>query len=342
MPKEKVKKPQRPVTRLQVSRWERERRRNRFIRVTVITVIVITGLIIALGFYLTEIKPWQQVVIKVNDTQINMSYFVKMLRMNGAGQDSRYDDYIVDQVTSQIQENEIFRQEAGKSELSLADEDVDKYLQGVFKEENQDTENKDSDWRQKYLKALKNLRVTEAEHRRMVIEPLLYSLKIQDNIVEPQVPEESEQVHCEGILLENKDKSDEVKSRLEAGEEFSKLVEEYSKDEESKGKKGDLGWLTRGIIGDTFDGVAFSLKTGDLSQPIENVPGVAEGQVWVIRVIEKSDKRPIEEDQRQVLISDAFYEWLNNKMNEARLWSYRELGSKEVRKVSSWALSHLK
>lgn len=338
MPKEKIIKQQRPMTRLQLTRWQRDKKRQRIIQLSVITALIVIVLIIGSGYYLNEIKPWHKVVVSIDTVRIDMSYFVKMLRLNNAGADPQYSSYIADQVVNLIQENEIFREEAKKEGLSITAEEIEKYIEDGFKSEGQSS----VDWKNRYDKALKNIKITDAEYKNMVVEPVLFRSKVRDVTIEPQVPKESEQVHCEGILLENKDKVDEVKNALQAGDDFAKLVETYSKDDNSRGNKGDMGWFTKGIMGDEFDNIAFSLAAGVLSEPISGVTGASGDQVWLIRVVEKSDNRAIEEDQRSTLVGNALYQWFEEKKSEAKLWSYLDLSPVDAGKVRSWALTHLK
>ncbi len=54
---------------------------------------------------------------------------------------------------------------------------------------------------------------------------------------------------------------------------FNYLAAKYSDDPSAKGNKGDLGYFTWGQMVDPFQKVAFSLKPGEISDPVETVYG---------------------------------------------------------------------
>lgn len=60
-----------------------------------------------------------------------------------------------------------------------------------------------------------------------------------------------------------------AKEALDSGESFADTALRYSDDTASAEEGGDLGVISRGFFGDTFDEAAFGLEEGDVSQPIE-------------------------------------------------------------------------
>lgn len=74
-----------------------------------------------------------------------------------------------------------------------------------------------------------------------------------------------------------KKKIDEIAVKVKAGEDFAKLANEYSEDpgNDKNGVKqgGDLGWFTRGRMVPEFEQSAFSLKAGEISEPIKTPYG---------------------------------------------------------------------
>jgi len=62
-----------------------------------------------------------------------------------------------------------------------------------------------------------------------------------------------------------------LKKRVEEeGEDFSRLASLYSEDPGSAQQGGDLGWTNRGDFVPEFEGAAFKLKPGELSEPVES------------------------------------------------------------------------
>ena len=66
-------------------------------------------------------------------------------------------------------------------------------------------------------------------------------------------------------------KAQEILAKLRLGESFDKLAKEYSDDQSSATKGGDLGWIGKGEIDVDFDHIAFNLnKVGDFSDIVQS------------------------------------------------------------------------
>ncbi|MBT2775118.1 SurA N-terminal domain-containing protein [Halomonas sp. ISL-60] len=60
-----------------------------------------------------------------------------------------------------------------------------------------------------------------------------------------------------------------AREALDSGETFADTALRYSDDTASAEEGGDLGVISRGFFGDSFDEAAFGLEEGDVSQPVE-------------------------------------------------------------------------
>lgn len=104
----------------------------------------------------------------------------------------------------------------------------------------------------------------------------------------------SERVRVQRVLIrlspgasENEKKrarktAEDVKKRLDGGEEFAVVAKEDSEDPESAARGGDLGYILRGIAPPELEKAAFALGVGDTSGPIYTEAGYN-----IIRVTEK-------------------------------------------------------
>eukprot|EP01116_Phalansterium_solitarium_P011980 TRINITY_DN27883_c0_g1_i2.p1 TRINITY_DN27883_c0_g1~~TRINITY_DN27883_c0_g1_i2.p1 ORF type:complete len:121 (+),score=13.45 TRINITY_DN27883_c0_g1_i2:111-473(+) len=76
---------------------------------------------------------------------------------------------------------------------------------------------------------------------------------------------------CRHILCEKQSKALEAYAKLQAGETFSKVAQEYSEDKAKDG--GSLGWMTRAAMVGPFQERAFSQPLGKYGEPFKTVHG---------------------------------------------------------------------
>lgn len=116
---------------------------------------------------------------------------------------------------------------------------------------------------------MKSVKITDDELRK------LYELK------KPALV--SNQYKLKHILLEDEATANEVIAKLGKGEKFDKLVKKMSKDEGSKGKGGDLGWVDPRAMGPAFDHALANMKNGEVaSQAVQTQYG------WHVILLEDS------------------------------------------------------
>lgn len=82
-----------------------------------------------------------------------------------------------------------------------------------------------------------------------------------------------EQVRASHILVSTLEEANQVEARLKKGEDFAKVAKEVSKDPSSASKGGDLGYFGKGKMVPAFEQAAFSLKVGEISQPVKTPYG---------------------------------------------------------------------
>lgn len=68
---------------------------------------------------------------------------------------------------------------------------------------------------------------------------------------------------------ESKKKAEALAAQIKGGADFAALARANSDDTGSKDKGGDLGWLKRGQMPESFEKELFDLKTGEVAGPIE-------------------------------------------------------------------------
>lgn len=75
-------------------------------------------------------------------------------------------------------------------------------------------------------------------------------------------------IQARHILVSTKELAQELKERLDAGEDFSELAQQYSECP-SKKRGGDLGWFGKGAMVRPFEVAAFSAKEGEVTMPVK-------------------------------------------------------------------------
>jgi len=277
--KKKVEKPRREFTRRQLSHWQQQKRRQRIIAISGISIIAVVIVLVGAGWYIGQYKPLRETVIRVNDTEFNMDYYVKTLKFYGEGQTSYYMYSLADEAVMIIEQNELVRQEAMKLGISVSNDAVDEELKS----------------REPPL---------SRDYRDLVRAEMLIT-KLRDEHFEQEVPAFGEQRHIMVMFLESESQAQEVRAKLEAGEDFTELAGELSLDGLSE--DGDLGWQFKDVLtillGTPVLGEhAFSAEVGVLSQPIYDEDKTKGIGYWLIEVLEG------EEDSEEVSVQAMLLE----------------------------------
>jgi parvulin-like peptidyl-prolyl isomerase len=123
--------------------------------------------------------------------------------------------------------------------------------------------------------------------------------------------ERTERVKVQGMLLGSDEEAQEVRDRLETGEDFDALAQELSQDASGE-EGGDLGWMSPGEAVPPFDEFISDpqVEPGVVSEPIRDDTVVTRGGYWLIKVADKEDNRQVEENDRDLLKAEAFNEWV--------------------------------
>ncbi len=384
MAKKKVEKPRREPTKRLLSQWQRQKRRQRIILIVGISIIVAVLATVGTGWYTKEYQPLRQTAIKVNDTEFDMDYYVRMLK---------HLQYSADGVVAIIERDELVRQGAMKLGISVSDDEVDeelkshnppfsdahrdtvrtqilvtklrdeyfdqkvpvfaeqRHIMAIFLESESQTgevrarlesgedfaelagelslesfsklEGGDLGWRPKGILTLL-LGTSVLDEYAFGGETGVLSLPLYDETRTKMVgywlikileqKEDSDEAHVQAMLLGSAQEAQMVKDRLDAGEDFAALAEEFSQHTTSKEAGGDLGWLTPGIMSPVFEEFVFDpeLEIGKLSEPIRDETTMTEGGYWLVKVLDADDYREIADEDRNLLKAEALDEWVSS------------------------------
>lgn len=108
-------------------------------------------------------------------------------------------------------------------------------------------------------------------------------VEVSDEAIQAEYEKEianlGEQRRASHILLETSDKLtdeqakaklEELRQRIEKGEDFAALAKEFSSDLGSSANGGDLGFAAAGVYDPAFETALFALKVGELSAPVKS------------------------------------------------------------------------
>ncbi|EPS98303.1 hypothetical protein FOMPIDRAFT_1024724 [Fomitopsis schrenkii] len=73
-------------------------------------------------------------------------------------------------------------------------------------------------------------------------------------------------VNVRHILCEKHSKATEALQKIQEGQRFDKVAQEYSEDKAKAG--GSLGWMTRGSMVGPFQDAAFALQPSTVDKPV--------------------------------------------------------------------------
>lgn len=78
----------------------------------------------------------------------------------------------------------------------------------------------------------------------------------------------------ETAMAAARSKIEKLRAEIEAGADFADVAKKNSQDPGSAAEGGDLGFFGRGIMDPAFEAATFTLKPGELSQPVDSAFGV--------------------------------------------------------------------
>jgi peptidyl-prolyl cis-trans isomerase C len=121
-----------------------------------------------------------------------------------------------------------------------------------------------------------------------------------------------EEIKARHILVDSKEKAEEIVEKLEDDEKFEDLAKKESLDKGSGARGGDLGWFPEGRMVQEFSKAAFALDKGEISKPVKTNFG------W--HVIQVEDRRTIKappfDEVKEALQKDLKAKALNDHVNE--------------------------
>ncbi|MBM3133300.1 MAG: hypothetical protein FJZ95_09775 [Chloroflexi bacterium] len=304
-------------------------------------------------------------VLQVGSTSFSMDDYVSSLRITRAM--TGYDpSMIADALVTSIENSELRKQLAPTVGITVSNEEIEKAIveSWVSSVGGSGTPSY-AEVQEQITQRLKPYEITYEQYFKQTESGLLTE-KFIEYVGGQEVPKTADQVHLRGILFDaatavsgtpsatpTPTPTDSgspaatpdpavirqtIQARLDAGDSFTAVAQQYSKDTASKDTGGDLGWMPREIAamnyGDEWAGIAFTLEPGTLSNPIPLSTAKTNTYYWVIEVTENETGRTIESTQWNMLAAQAENEWLTQKANELNIAIVDDALTPELR---TWA-----
>jgi peptidyl-prolyl cis-trans isomerase C len=92
------------------------------------------------------------------------------------------------------------------------------------------------------------------------------------------------EIKAQHILVDTEEEAEDLLKKIMKKESFSELAKTFSKDKSTAVNGGDLGYFGRGRMVPEFENVAFSLKVGEVSDPVKSQFGY-----HIIKVTDKKE-----------------------------------------------------
>ena len=89
-----------------------------------------------------------------------------------------------------------------------------------------------------------------------------------------------------------KKKAEGLLARIRKGESFAELAKQFSEDPGSAKEGGDLGFFGRGVMDKAFEQAAYSLKVGEVSEPVRSTFGI---HLIKLEAVRGGERKPFEQ-----------------------------------------------
>jgi parvulin-like peptidyl-prolyl isomerase len=289
-------------------------------------VIAIVLAIVGFGYYATTVAPARELLSTVGGTPIRAADYLTVVRVLALSESPQSGPEVP---LGMLEDYELMRQ-GGKEldePIEVTDDEVTELIKSTFFPEDQEVS--EEDLNELYRRLSSDYGVSK-EDLRWFFEFQLLQGKL-DEYLRGQVPEVGvlvPQAHVQAILVASEEVAQEVIQRLDGGEDFAAIAEEYEQGD------GDLGWLPRGIVSPEFDTVAFdpALELHTVSDPFQDSDGY-----WVIKVLER-EERALDEARRGQLEANAFDYWLEAERDEK---VDRKVDDEGLVRVYQWAMGQI-
>ena len=310
----------------------------------IIIAILLLSLMLPSAFAVKESRPPQlldQVVAVVNDDPITQSEVDMLMRpvyeqyrkdYQGGKLISMLED-VHKKLLNQLIEDKLVFQEAKNQKIEIDENAIDEQIDNFKKRFKNENEMEDvmrregltlTDMRERLRRQAMIHKLHDTEIRsKIVVSPMEVNEYYEKNTrefssdgqlrVRSLTIKKSNEARLKGLTDEAaKNKIQDLRAKILAGEDFGRLAKQNSEDISAK-DEGLSEWIERGAMIPVIDEVIFKLKTGEISGVIETEMGY---HLFRVEEIRKPYKKNLEEVRDQIYgklfsvkAQERFHEW---------------------------------
>ncbi|HEX2221684.1 MAG TPA: peptidylprolyl isomerase [Candidatus Limnocylindria bacterium] len=108
---------------------------------------------------------------------------------------------------------------------------------------------------------------------------------------------------------------------------FADLARRVSEDHETAREGGEVGWIARYELDPTLEDAVFGLEQPD---EVSDVIEVAGDGYYIVKLLETSERRPVEAARLETIRSQGFDRWLEQLESEVAVWIDPEFAASEA------------
>lgn len=158
-----------------------------------------------------------------------------------------------------------------------------------------------------------------------------YYEKNKDQFIKPS------EVRLSQIVVKNEEEAKKVYEKIDKGEDFGKIAKELSRDERTKANGGDIGFFKKGQLDPQVENLAFNLKKGQVSMPLNRKDGLYIFKITDVR------GTPIEFEQIKQQLTEQLkakkqQDWFNSYIEELKKKYKVEVNEKALQDILSQGL----